>query len=73
MPSEYEDFWNKGSFAVVGHSGSKRKFPTLTYVGQKIGIMSRVFAGVYKVAHPIPIVQRSYSAGRYQAICLLRQ
>jgi len=35
MPSEYEKFWDKSSFAVVGHTGSKRKFPNLTYVGLK--------------------------------------
>ena len=38
MALEYESFWNKNSFAVVGHSGSKRKFPRLTYNGlKKIG------------------------------------
>jgi predicted CoA-binding protein len=35
MPSEYENFWNKNSFALVGHSGSKRSFPRLTYIGLK--------------------------------------
>jgi predicted CoA-binding protein len=30
MPSEYEQFWTHGSFAVVGHS-AKRGFPKLTY------------------------------------------
>jgi len=30
MASEYESFWNHGSFAVVGHAG-KRNFPQITY------------------------------------------
>ena len=38
MASEYEGFWTKSSFAVVGHSGSKKKFPRMTYSGlKKIG------------------------------------
>ena len=38
MTSSYEEFWNKSSYAVVGNSGSKRKFPRLTYNGlKKIG------------------------------------
>lgn len=38
MTSGYEDFWNKNSFALVGHSGSKKKFPGLTYAAlKKIG------------------------------------
>jgi predicted CoA-binding protein len=35
MPSEYENFWNKNSFALVGHTGSKKKFPRMTYAGLK--------------------------------------
>ncbi len=30
MPSECERFWNKETYAVVGHQG-KRAFPKLTY------------------------------------------
>lgn len=30
MPSEYENFWKKNSFAVVGHS-AKSSFPELSY------------------------------------------
>jgi predicted CoA-binding protein len=34
MTSSYEQFWERKSFAVVGHS-AKRKFPVLTYRGLK--------------------------------------
>jgi predicted CoA-binding protein len=34
MRSDYEEFWDHGSFAVVGDS-SKRRFPRLTYSGLK--------------------------------------
>jgi len=34
MASDYELFWKKGSFAVVGHAG-KKNFPVLTYRGLK--------------------------------------
>ena len=34
MASNYEDFWEHNSFAVVGHS-AKKNFPRLTYRGLK--------------------------------------
>jgi predicted CoA-binding protein len=34
MPSNYETFWEKQSFAVVGHQ-AKKNFPILTYRGLK--------------------------------------
>ena len=34
MASEYETFWDKRSFAVVGHA-AKKNFPRLTYRGLK--------------------------------------
>jgi predicted CoA-binding protein len=34
MPSAYEEFWNRSSFAVVGHS-AKKSFPRLTYAALK--------------------------------------
>jgi len=34
MASNFEVFWNKSSFAVVGH-GAKNNFPHLTYQGLK--------------------------------------
>jgi predicted CoA-binding protein len=35
MPSKYEEFWNQNNYALVGHSGSKRNYPLLTYTGLK--------------------------------------
>jgi len=41
MASDYENFWQHGAYAVVGHS-KKRAFPRLTYRGlKKLG--KRVF------------------------------
>jgi uncharacterized protein len=31
MPSECETFWDAGSYAVVGHQGSKKAYPKITY------------------------------------------
>jgi len=35
MASNYEEFWNHKNFALVGHTGSARKFPLQTYTGLK--------------------------------------
>jgi predicted CoA-binding protein len=35
MPSSREDFWSLSSYAVIGDSGSAKKFPQLTYKGLK--------------------------------------
>ncbi len=35
MASSREEFWNLPSYAVIGESGSGRKFPELTYKGLK--------------------------------------
>ncbi|NND36104.1 MAG: CoA-binding protein [Gammaproteobacteria bacterium] len=34
MSSRFESFWDRSSYAVVGHS-AKKKFPSLTYLGLK--------------------------------------
>ncbi|HEY3281783.1 MAG TPA: CoA-binding protein [Armatimonadota bacterium] len=34
-PSSREQFWEQGSYAVIGHTGSKRHFPLFTYRGLK--------------------------------------
>jgi hypothetical protein len=31
MPSECENFWGAGSYAVVGHQSSKKPYPKITY------------------------------------------
>ena len=31
MPSECETFWDAASYAVVGHQGSKKAYPKITY------------------------------------------
>lgn len=31
MPSECEQFWDARSYAVVGHQGSKKAYPKITY------------------------------------------
>ncbi len=31
MPSECEQFWDAASYAVVGHQGSKKAFPKISY------------------------------------------
>jgi predicted CoA-binding protein len=31
MPSECENFWGAGSYAVVGHQASKKPYPKITY------------------------------------------
>ena len=31
MPSECESFWTAASYAVVGHQGSKKAYPKITY------------------------------------------
>jgi uncharacterized protein len=31
MPSECEQFWTAGSYAIVGHQASKKAYPKITY------------------------------------------
>jgi len=35
MPSECERFWDSDAYAVVGHQGSKKSFPKITYQALK--------------------------------------
>ncbi|MBI5115879.1 CoA-binding protein [Candidatus Poribacteria bacterium] len=42
MPSNYESFWNRSSYAVVGHS-AKESFPKITY-GELRKAGKKVFA-----------------------------
>ena len=35
MPSECERFWDSDAYAVVGHQGSKKAFPKITYQALK--------------------------------------
>jgi predicted CoA-binding protein len=35
MASDYENFWDHENYALVGHTGSARKFPRMTYDGLK--------------------------------------
>ena len=42
MPSDYENFWTKSSYAVVGHT-AKKGFPMITY-GELKKLGKKVFA-----------------------------
>ena len=35
MASDCERFWDRASYAVVGHQGSKKAFPKITYKALK--------------------------------------